>query len=130
MKLKTLKQGQGARERETVRGAMLEREERIGAALILCGQACKQSPAMARAALAVLIRANDRAAVPDAEAIARLCDAAARRFARKVESEGGRIIEPSQLEEIAAIYRAEVIRTYAAWPIIPETDSNGYAPAL
>jgi hypothetical protein len=109
---------------------MLERAERIGAALILCGQACKLSPAMARAALAVLIRANDRAAIPDAEAIARLCDAAARRFARKVESEGGRIIEPSQLEEIAAIYRAEVIRTYAAWPIIPETDSNGYAPAL
>jgi hypothetical protein len=130
MKLKTLKQGQGARERETVRRAMLERVERIGAALILCGQACKQSPAMAGAALAVLIRANDRAAIPDAEAIARLCDAAARRFARKVESEGGRIIEPSQLEEIAAIYRAEVIRTYAAWPIIPETDSDGYAPAL
>ncbi len=89
MKLKTLKQGQGARERETVRRAMLERAERIGAALILCGQACKQSPAMAAAALAVLIRANDRAAIPDAEAIARLCDAAARRFARKVERRAG-----------------------------------------
>jgi hypothetical protein len=109
---------------------MLERAERIGAVLILCGQACKQSPAMAGAALAVLIRANDRAAIPDAKAISRLCDGAARRFARKVESEGGRIIEPSQMEEIAAIFRAEVIRTYAAWPIIPETNSNGYAPAL
>ena len=70
-----------------------------------------QSPAMARAALAVLKRtlwANESAAGNDAEAIVRLCDAAARRFKWKVESEGGREVPRPNPEVLARAKR----RTY------------------
>lgn len=127
--MNTLKQGQGAGERATVLAAIRERGALLGAAILFVGRA--QSVSIALAVLAASIRrAITWPAIQDAKAVLRLADAAARRFKRKIEAEGGREITASQLEEIAAIYRAEIIRTWDRIPYLPAVDQAGYAPAL
>jgi hypothetical protein len=73
---------------------------------------------------------SSREPITDARNIARLADAGAKRFARKLEAESGRVLEPCEVEETAAIHRAELARVYALGARIPETDMRGYSPAL